>query len=1117
MARTQIIESQVRDTDFLSPAEHENETNHYFRDLADATTYSGVDAGGKYVRVKDDETGLEYATVSGTGGAGASTLLELTDTPATYSGTTGQYLMSTGSGTEWSTVSGVGLNIYTEARPPEDVDGLPGDFFIDTLNNTIYEKVSAAAAQITAKSVIFDIADNHTDSDFTGIRSVEFYLGDTLLEFEDADITCYETTKYATSRWAKYAFITGLSKTGGASNTSWLSASGATRFNQRIICVFNDAQTFDKIVINNEHGSNTAGGGHTDRGAKNTVITTSTDAISSTVYDSAISNSSVIFDGQITQHVASDVIDDEILTLTLGVGTSASWEIALITKDTFLELTDTPSTYSGTDGYLLASTGSGTEWTEGDFADTSHTHTEYVLVDGTRGFIDTVSGVTPTEDYHLADKSYVDDRFAEEIFWDRVGTDVRLLTPSNTMSLGTTVTGTAQLNVFEEVYIHELTGGTAYLTLNAAVANEGGEAFINFQDEGQTVGLFRVGVEQIQFSAYSEYDMELLLETAAHSGGTTDVTIQTGNATAGNSGDVNLTTGTAGGTRGNVVVGTHLMPEMTGASGTVSVRNIGGPSDKFQYIYVHDAYIDAGSLYINNKKVIEDVSDTINITTDADQDLKVKTTGTGDLLLQTENEINANSEGGVEFNVLSTNSTKHLNFTNQSANGNITFSADGANAQVQFSATDEIDLTSPTVDINGNADVSGEITFGTLHHHNLTGVGDDDHTQYVLADGTRNITGNIFMTDGAVIHGDLTVSGTTFHTQHETVEIVDNLLLINEGEVGPGVTVSGGHAGIEVDRGSSANYRFVFDEVNDNFKVGETGDLQPVATREALPTANGVAYWDSVNYRFITMANMTFDGDLKLTDNTKIYFGDDDDLNIYHTGSYGGLDNNTGGLYIDGASGSDIWFRIGSSLAMKILADQDVVFENDILQGDDDSHYFGSSNDGEITWSPGTTTFYVQTLSTSGLEYYAIYNQSTHANGLMAIRNYGGGGLYLDNENASGSIYLRTGTTPTAALTIGATQNAAFAGNIYLPDAKTTVYGDSYEGKVSWNGSNFLIQNQVSGSVYIDGYSNAYIRTGSSPTIALTINSSQVATFVNFPITPSSAPTTDYQLSLIHI
>jgi len=187
----------------------------------------------------------------------------------------------------------------------------------------------------------------------------------------------------------------------------------------------------------------------------------------------------------------------------------------------------------------------------------------------------------------------------------------------------------------------------------------------------------------------------------------------------------------------------HLLPEMTGASGVVSARDIGSSTQKIRRLYVHDAYIDAGSLYVNNKLVLQDDSGTITVSTDADQDLKIKTTGTGDVVFDSENEVNSVAKGGVEFTVPSDNPTKYINFTNQSAGGNITFSATGANAQVQLAANDEIDLTAPSIDVNGAMNVSGEITFGTLHHHNLTGLSDDDHTQYSKADGTRAFSGKV--------------------------------------------------------------------------------------------------------------------------------------------------------------------------------------------------------------------------------------------------------------------------------------------------------------------------------------------------------------------------------------
>lgn len=163
---------------------------------------------------------------------------------------------------------------------------------------------------------------------------------------------------------------------------------------------------------------------------------------------------------------------------------------------------------------------------------------------------------------------------------------------------------------------------------------------------------------------------------------------------------------------GSVELAGDMLPDMTSASGVVSIRDIGSPTQKFRHAYIHDLYVDAGSLYVNGKKVLEDVSNTIIISTDADQDLKIRTTGTGDVLIQSDNEINLNTKGGVEVLVPADNSTKHVNFTNQSVNGNITFSADGANGQVQFAAADEIDLTAPNIDINGDVNISGNLVVG---------------------------------------------------------------------------------------------------------------------------------------------------------------------------------------------------------------------------------------------------------------------------------------------------------------------------------------------------------------------------------------------------------------------
>ena len=78
----------------------------------------------------------------------------------------------------------------------------------------------------------------------------------------------------------------------------------------------------------------------------------------------------------------------------------------------------------------------------------------------------------------------------------------------------------------------------------------------------------------------------------------------------------------------------------TAGSGLLNVNNsiiptaddtydLGSATHRFR-----DLYLGPGSLYVNNKKVISDESDTMEFKTDENQNLRIKTTGTGDLELE---------------------------------------------------------------------------------------------------------------------------------------------------------------------------------------------------------------------------------------------------------------------------------------------------------------------------------------------------------------------------------------------------------------------------------------------------------------------------------------------------
>jgi len=159
-------------------------------------------------------------------------------------------------------------------------------------------------------------------------------------------------------------------------------------------------------------------------------------------------------------------------------------------------------------------------------------------------------------------------------------------------------------------------------------------------------------------------------------------------------------------------------------------------------------------------------------------------------------------------------------------------------------------------------------TAGITDHGNLSGLEDDDHTQYhndtrgdaryytqsqittYLADKYDKTGG--YITGNVTIQGNLTVTGTEFISHVEEVEVDDNLLLINANETGGGVTK--GWAGIEVDRGTENNYQFFFVEADDNFQVGISGSTQPVATRKDSADMDDtfVPYWNAADYRFQT-------------------------------------------------------------------------------------------------------------------------------------------------------------------------------------------------------------------------------------------------------------------------
>lgn len=158
------------------------------------------------------------------------------------------------------------------------------------------------------KSVVFDFADDYGGGQI-GIRSIEFYNGVSLISLASGTDFTYYVTNESAYMEGDNAFDTSLAKTGSYFNNNW--ASDWVDTNQRLVIVFDTVKTFDSIVVNNYHSSGTV----TSRGAKGTKIYATTDTITSTTYGETVSNGILIFDDDLDEHVAYDVVDDQILTL----------------------------------------------------------------------------------------------------------------------------------------------------------------------------------------------------------------------------------------------------------------------------------------------------------------------------------------------------------------------------------------------------------------------------------------------------------------------------------------------------------------------------------------------------------------------------------------------------------------------------------------------------------------------------------------------------------------------------------------------------------------------------------------------------------------------------------
>ena len=168
--------------------------------------------------------------------------------------------------------------------------------------------------------------------------------------------------------------------------------------------------------------------------------------------------------------------------------------------------------------------------------------------------------------------------------------------------------------------------------------------------------------------------------------------------------------------------------------------------------------------------------------------------------------------------------------------------------------------------LTGGGDITASRTFNIGAGTGITVNADDIAitgagsltTNYVTKWNGTGLSNSTITDDGTTvtIGGNLTVSGTTTYVNSNTVEIGDNIILLNRDEVG----TPSQNAGFEIERGTSANVSFIWNETSDYWStVTEPLHVGSIADATSGYSGNKYLVGDSGVIKYLTAADLTTD------------------------------------------------------------------------------------------------------------------------------------------------------------------------------------------------------------------------------------------------------------------
>ena len=361
-----------------------------------------------------------------------------------------------------------------------------------------------------------------------------------------------------------------------------------------------------------------------------------------------------------------------------------------------------------------------------------------------------------------------------------------------------------------------------------------------------------------------------------------------------------------------------------------------------------DVYIGPGSLYVNGQQVLSDSSGTIQFTANANQNVGIITSGSGDIELNASGTGVINLQSGITVDsgqtltgtgglTMGSNLNLNSNYINNLGTPNAsTDAATKAYVDSQVAGKDALselsgdsdDITegssnlfhttervqdiagaqiatngshtgiSASYDDSGDGAIDLTVSLGSFDTDNLSegstnlyhttargrsvidgyvsgGSGIDVTSGAIAVDstvvrttGTQTINGAKTFQNDIILSGNLTVNGTQTTVNTETLYLEDNIITLNYGTSG----APSENAGLQVDRGSSADVFFRYNETDDKWEFTNDGSNY----KKLIEDSDGITE-GSTNLFF---TNARADARIAAADTDSLSEGSS---NLYHT------------------------------------------------------------------------------------------------------------------------------------------------------------------------------------------------------------------------------------------